>query len=198
MILNNLASVVIHLVIGIITFILSRELHAGAWPAMTLLFAINLFLYLMAGGRLIQMHQSAHHFRSVMGVSVIGLLLWGSAMMKVGGDAGLAWGKFFFYNAALLPMLDMAGSSPNTLAAHVAVGVMTLLPTLFFWLGLELKRRATTGRAFLFSVILVVLFLALCFILTKFVMYHFAHRHVWGYSPLDFFINHQGNRVEMQ
>jgi hypothetical protein len=141
MLKNNILAFLLHLILTLITFLLMVYYNSTDY----LLWGITLLTCLcyVAGGIFLKTFPSSlKNLLSVSLIAFIDFVLLGFTYMIVGRDStmGIGWIFYYAYNFPFfLLFLNFAGDGEIGDYLPILL-LLNLLPSLFIWIGLEMKR----------------------------------------------------------
>lgn len=136
--MNNFKALMVHIIIGIITFLtyaVSSRFNNNRITICIFIFALT--MYLLSGFFFENLGSKIRNLKSVSLVFILGVLIWTISIITIGlGRIGANpyWGVYCFYNSYFSPiMCDFGVEDPF-------INLFTsLIPSILIWLGIELK-----------------------------------------------------------
>jgi hypothetical protein len=141
MLKNNILAFLLHLILAFINFFLMAYYN----PRDYLLWGITLLTCLcyVAGGIFLKTFPSSlKNLLSVSLIAFIGFVLLGFSYMIVGRDStmGIGWIFYFAYNPPFFTLFLILIEDGDIGDRIPILLLLNLLPSLFIWIGLEMKR----------------------------------------------------------
>jgi hypothetical protein len=149
MLKNNILAFLLHLILALITFLLMAYYYNSTDYLLWGITLLTCLCYVAGGIFLKTFPSSLKNLLSVSVIAFIGFVLLGFSYMIVergGLSGGIGWIFYYAYNPPFFSLFLILIEGGN-LDDHIPILLLlNSLPSLFIWIGLEMKRGIFNGR----------------------------------------------------